>query len=144
MISSNALERWLISITDIPTSGSASRCARASSKPDTGKTAGPALKLKIRSVISLGEGVGVLGVEVGKTTTPYTQNPTPYPFSVSLGEGVGALGVEVGKTTTPYTQNPTPYPFSVCARNTAPAARRISERDTTPSLSTMNKFVQPE
>src|SRR5437773_6591309 len=107
MISSNALERWLISITDIPTSGSASRCARASSKTGTGKTAGPALKLKIRSVISLGEGVGVLGVETGETTTPYTQNPTPYP----LGEGVGVLGVEVGKTTTPYTQNPTPYPF---------------------------------
>src|SRR5437667_6514168 len=132
MISSNALERWLISITDIPTSGSASRCARASSKTGTGKTAGPALKLKIRSVISLGEGVGVLGVEVGKTTTPYTQNPKPYPFSefdrntapaarrisergvISLREAVGVLGVDVGTTTTPYTHNPTPDPFTSC------------------------------
>src|SRR5256885_15862602 len=102
MISSKAFERWLISITDTPIPGSASICARASSKTVTGNTAGPALKLKIRSVISLGEGVRVLGVEVGEITTPYTQNPTPYPFSViSLGEGVRVLGVEVGEITTP-------------------------------------------
>src|SRR5437762_13956203 len=77
MISSKAFERWLISITDIPTPGSASICARASSKTVTGNTAGPALKLKIRSVISLGEGVRVLGVEVGEKThpTPKTQHP---------------------------------------------------------------------
>src|SRR5438270_10190186 len=81
MISSNALERWLISITDIPTPASVSICARASSKTGTGKTAGPALKLKIRSVISLGEGVRVLGVEAGETTTPYTQNPKPNTLS---------------------------------------------------------------
>src|SRR6266700_3528322 len=75
MISSKSFERWLISITDIPIPGSATICARASSKTGTGNTAGPALKLKIRSVISLGEGVRVLGVEVGEITTPYTQNP---------------------------------------------------------------------
>src|SRR2546429_1835536 len=89
MISSKAFERWLISITDIPTPGSASICARASSKTGTGKTAGPALKLKIRSVMSLGEGVRVLGVEVGETTKPYTQNPTPYPFSEVCVKGLG-------------------------------------------------------
>src|SRR2546425_5239117 len=77
MISSKAFERWLISITDIPTPGSASRCARASSKTGTGNTAGPALKLKIRSVISLGEGVRVLGVELSEQQhpTPKTQYP---------------------------------------------------------------------
>src|SRR5947207_14445095 len=51
MISSKVFERWLISITDIPTPGSANICAPASSKTGRGMIAGPALKLKIRSVI---------------------------------------------------------------------------------------------
>src|SRR6185369_5034384 len=51
MISSKAFERWLISITDMPTPGSDNISSRACSKTGTGITAGPALKLKIRSVI---------------------------------------------------------------------------------------------
>src|SRR6266496_3395441 len=53
MISSKVFERWLISITDIPTLGSDSMSRCASSKTGSGKTAGPALKLKILSVMSL-------------------------------------------------------------------------------------------
>src|SRR5215471_16792316 len=52
MISSNVFERWLISITDMPTPGSDSISSRACSRTGTGITAGPALKLKILSVIS--------------------------------------------------------------------------------------------
>ena len=52
MISSNVLERWLISITDMPTPGKLSKSRCASSKTGTGNTAGPALKLKILSVIT--------------------------------------------------------------------------------------------
>src|SRR2546425_2593009 len=52
MISSKVLERWLISITDMPTPGSDNMFAPASSRTGTGITAGPALKLKIRSVIN--------------------------------------------------------------------------------------------
>src|SRR5712692_7109006 len=51
MISSKVFERWLISITDMPTPGSASRSLCASSKTGSGMIAGPALKLKIRSVM---------------------------------------------------------------------------------------------
>src|SRR6266550_2403728 len=52
MISSKVFERWLISITDMPTPGSDNISLCASSKTGTGITAGPALKLKIRSVIN--------------------------------------------------------------------------------------------
>src|SRR5436190_4347585 len=51
MISSKVFERWLISITDMPTPGSDNISSRACSKTGTGITAGPALKLKIRSVM---------------------------------------------------------------------------------------------
>src|SRR5882672_11530793 len=51
MISSKVFERWLISITDMPTPGSASISLCASSRTGSGITAGPALKLKIRSVM---------------------------------------------------------------------------------------------
>jgi hypothetical protein len=47
-MSSNVLDRWLISITDIPTPGNATRCLCASSKTGTGMMAGPAAKLKMR------------------------------------------------------------------------------------------------
>ncbi len=53
MISSNVFERWLISITLIPTPGRLSNSSRACSSTGTGSTAGPALKLKILSVIVL-------------------------------------------------------------------------------------------
>jgi hypothetical protein len=45
MMSSNVLERWLISITDMPTPGRATRSRRASSSTGSGSTAGPAEKL---------------------------------------------------------------------------------------------------
>jgi hypothetical protein len=45
------LERWLISITDIPTPGRLNISSRACSRTGTGSTAGPALKLKILSLI---------------------------------------------------------------------------------------------
>src|SRR6266446_5159948 len=51
MISSKLFERWLISITDMPRPGSDNICAPASSKTGSGMIAGPALKLKIRSVM---------------------------------------------------------------------------------------------
>src|SRR4051812_42179142 len=50
MISSNGLDRWLISITDIPTPGSATRSRCASSSTGSGSTDGPAEKLKTRCV----------------------------------------------------------------------------------------------
>jgi hypothetical protein len=45
MISSKAFERWLISITDMPTPGSDTRSRCACSSTGRGRTAGPALKL---------------------------------------------------------------------------------------------------
>src|SRR5688572_12968656 len=51
-ISSNVFERWLISRIDIPAPGSASRSRRTSSRTGSGRTAGPAPKLKMRSVIT--------------------------------------------------------------------------------------------
>src|SRR6266498_587448 len=51
MIASKALERWLISSTDMPTPGRAIRSRCASSSTGSGRTAGPAPKLKMRSVI---------------------------------------------------------------------------------------------
>jgi hypothetical protein len=50
-MSSNVFERWLISITDIPTPGSDTRSRCASSRTGMGRTAGPAEKLKIRVVV---------------------------------------------------------------------------------------------
>src|SRR5205809_4137171 len=105
MISSKVFERWLISITDIPTLGSDSMSRCASSKTGTGKTAGPALKLKIRSLISLGEGVRVLGVGNAEAV-----------LRLLSCEFLSNL---IHRFPTPYTQNPTPYPFSVCDRSTA-------------------------
>src|SRR5262249_51649607 len=51
-MSSKVFERWLISITDIPTPGSATRSRCASSRTGSGRTAGPAAKLKIRVVVT--------------------------------------------------------------------------------------------
>ena len=51
-ISSNALERWLISSTDIPTPGKAGKPSRICSRTASGSTAGPAPKLKTRSTAS--------------------------------------------------------------------------------------------
>ena len=48
MIASKVFERWLISRTDMPTPGSATRSRCASSRTGTGSTAGPAAKLKMR------------------------------------------------------------------------------------------------
>src|SRR5262245_6410865 len=51
---SNTLERWLSSRTDIPMPGNATRSRCISSSTGSGSTAGPAAKLKIRSVINAG------------------------------------------------------------------------------------------
>src|SRR6266542_6026399 len=51
MISSKAFERWLISSTDMPTPGRAIKSFCASSRTGSGSTAGPAPKLKMRSVM---------------------------------------------------------------------------------------------
>ncbi len=51
MIAWKGFERWLISITLIPTPGRLNISSRARSSTGTGSTAGPALKLKILSVI---------------------------------------------------------------------------------------------
>src|SRR6266498_260884 len=51
MIASKAFERWLISNTDMPTPGRAIRSRCASSRTGSGRTAGPAPKLKMRLVI---------------------------------------------------------------------------------------------
>src|SRR5438034_3015803 len=89
--------------------------------------------------------------------TPNTLTPSPKLMS----EGVRVLGVGnaeavlrllsceflsnlIHRFPIPYTQNPTPYPFSVCDRSTAPAARRISERGTSRSISIIKKLIQPE
>src|SRR3954469_17618938 len=48
MISSNGFDRWLISITDIPTPGSATRSRCASSSTGSGSTDGPAEELQTR------------------------------------------------------------------------------------------------
>src|SRR5215831_777347 len=48
MIASKVFDRWLISITDMPTPGSATRSRCASSSTGSGSTAGPAAKLKMR------------------------------------------------------------------------------------------------
>src|SRR5687767_13898851 len=53
-MSSNVLERWLISITDMPTPGSATRSRWASSSTGGGSTAGPAEKLKTRVMVVMG------------------------------------------------------------------------------------------
>jgi hypothetical protein len=53
--SSNAFDRWLISITDMPTPGSESMSRWACSSTGTGRTAGPAEKLKIRAVVGITE-----------------------------------------------------------------------------------------
>src|SRR5262245_61338471 len=53
-MSSKVFERWLISITDMPTPGSATRSRCASSSTGSGSTAGPAAKLKIRVVVVAG------------------------------------------------------------------------------------------
>src|SRR5262252_8546451 len=45
---SNVFDRWLISITDMPTPGNATRSRCASSSTGSGSTAGPAAKLKMR------------------------------------------------------------------------------------------------
>src|SRR5688572_11014306 len=50
-MASNVFERWLISMTDMPTPGRLNMSLCASSRTGTGKIAGPALKLKMRSVI---------------------------------------------------------------------------------------------
>src|SRR4051812_45321791 len=50
-IASNVFDRWLISITDMPTPGRATRSRCASSSTGTGRTAGPAEKLKMRRVV---------------------------------------------------------------------------------------------
>src|SRR5688572_14176943 len=52
-MSSNVFERWLISITDMPTPGSAIRSRCASSSTGRGNTAGPAAKLKMRVVVGI-------------------------------------------------------------------------------------------
>ncbi len=49
-IASNVFERWLISITDMPTPGSDTRSRCACSRTGSGSAAGPAEKLKIRVV----------------------------------------------------------------------------------------------
>src|ERR1044071_122074 len=53
--SSNVFERWLISITDIPTPGSAIRSRCASSSTASGRTAGPAEKLNTRVAVGMKE-----------------------------------------------------------------------------------------
>src|SRR5215211_3349053 len=45
---SNSLERWLISITDMPVPLKSSNSACAFSRTSSGRTAGPGLKLKTR------------------------------------------------------------------------------------------------
>src|ERR1043165_1773080 len=50
-MASKVFERWLISITLMPTPGKESISSRACSNTGTGRTAGPALKLKILSVM---------------------------------------------------------------------------------------------
>src|SRR3972149_10771921 len=52
MISPNGFERWLISRTDMPTPGSAMRSRCTCSRTGSGSTAGPAAKLRIRSVVA--------------------------------------------------------------------------------------------
>ena len=51
MIASKVDERWLISMTDMPTPGSATRSRWTCSRTGSGSTAGPEEKLKIRSVM---------------------------------------------------------------------------------------------
>src|SRR5262245_31724276 len=51
--SSNVFERWLISITDMPTPGSASKSRCASSSTAIGRTAGPAEKLNTRVAVGM-------------------------------------------------------------------------------------------
>ena len=52
-MSSNVFERWLISITDMPTPGSAIRSRCASSRTGSGSTAGPAEKLNTRVAVGM-------------------------------------------------------------------------------------------
>src|SRR5438309_8769083 len=59
--SSNVFERWLISITDMPTPGSVTRSRCASSSTGSGSTAGPAEKLNTRVAVGMkGSSVGNL------------------------------------------------------------------------------------
>src|SRR5678815_5285799 len=51
--SSNVFERWLISMTDIPTPGSAIKSRCASSSTASGRTAGPAEKLNTRVAVGM-------------------------------------------------------------------------------------------
>jgi hypothetical protein len=50
---SNVEDRWLISITDMPTPGSASRSRCTCSSTGTGSTAGPDEKFRIRVTVGM-------------------------------------------------------------------------------------------
>src|SRR3954468_14289604 len=52
---SKVAERWLISITDMPTPGSASRSRCTCSRTGTGSTAGPEEKFRMRVTVGIGD-----------------------------------------------------------------------------------------
>src|SRR5437773_3802134 len=109
-------------MTDIPTPGRLINSRCASSKTGSGSTAGPALKLKIRSVIRS-------SLYGGRVSPP----------------GYDALNL---LTATPqlrvYTQVHPYEPFSYSLRNMRPAARTTNERGTKRSASTIKRFAHPE
>src|SRR6185436_1419504 len=115
-ILSKVFERWLISITDIPTPGRLSMSRCAASKTGTGNTAGPALKLKIRSVIDFSRYL-VNPVNLEILSKPFTR----FQDSQDLQD---------------YSSN--------LDRNAFAATFVTVERGTKRSASTTNQLVQPE
>src|SRR5688500_16644862 len=89
-ISSNVFERWLISRIDIPAPGSASRSRRTSSRTGSGRTAGPAPKLKMRSVITssfLPDAAPTAGRRSGREYRKPPEPARPIDSKVLPGEG---------------------------------------------------------